>query len=81
MNRMIGALTAVFIAFMLIAPAFAKTGDVNGDGRVDLKDIALVARHFGSTPGQPTWDARCDLNGDGQINMLDLAILARHFGT
>ena len=56
-------------------------GDVNGDGRVDLRDIALVARAFGSTPGSPNWNPAADLNGDGIVNMQDIALVARHFGS
>jgi hypothetical protein len=55
-------------------------GDVNGDGRVDLKDIALVARAFGSTPGSPNWNPTADLNGDGKIDMKDITLVARNFG-
>jgi hypothetical protein len=55
-------------------------GDVNGDGRVDLKDIALVARAFGSTPTSPNWNPAADLNGDGKIDMKDITLVARNFG-
>ena len=55
-------------------------GDVNGDGRVDLRDIALVARAFGATPTSPNWNPAADINGDGIINMQDITLVARHFG-
>jgi parallel beta-helix repeat protein len=55
-------------------------GDVNGDGRVDLRDLALVARAFGSTPGSPNWNPACDFYGDGTVNMKDIALVARNFG-
>jgi len=55
-------------------------GDVNGDGRVDLKDIALVARAFGSTPTSPNWNPAADINGDGVVNVQDITLVARHFG-
>jgi hypothetical protein len=55
-------------------------GDVNGDGRVDLKDLALVARALGSTPGRPNWNPACDFYGDGTVSMKDLALVARNFG-
>ncbi len=55
-------------------------GDVNGDGRVDLRDIALVARAFGSTPGSPNWNSYADINGDGKVDMKDIASVIRNFG-
>jgi hypothetical protein len=55
-------------------------GDVNGDGIVDLKDVALVASAFGSTPNSPNWNPAADLNGDGTVNMEDMALIARYFG-
>ncbi|MGD0160804.1 MAG: dockerin type I domain-containing protein [Candidatus Bathyarchaeia archaeon] len=54
-------------------------GDVNGDGVVDLRDIALVARAFGSTPGGPNWNPAADINGDGTVNMEDVTLVARNF--
>jgi uncharacterized repeat protein (TIGR01451 family) len=55
-------------------------GDVNGDGLVNMKDIALVARAFGSTPTSPNWNFAADLNRDGLVNMKDMALVARNFG-
>jgi hypothetical protein len=55
-------------------------GDVNGDGRVDMKDIAMVARAFGSTSSSPNWNPAADINGDGTVSMKDIAIVARNFG-
>jgi hypothetical protein len=55
-------------------------GDVNGDGIVNMKDIALIARAFGSTPGSPNWNPAADVNGDGIVNMKDIALVARYFG-
>jgi hypothetical protein len=31
-------------------------GDLNMDGKVDLKDIVLAARAFGEFPGRPRWN-------------------------
>jgi hypothetical protein len=54
-------------------------GDINGDGKVDMKDIAYVARRFMCTPSDPLWDPAADINSDGIINMIDIATVARHF--
>jgi predicted deacylase len=54
--------------------------DVNQDGAVDMHDISIVARAFGSTPSSPNWNPAADVNGDGTVNMADLAMVVRHFG-
>ena len=58
-------------------------GDVTGrnglpDGRVDMKDIGLIAWHFGETvpPASPS----LDIYPDGTINMQDIGIAVAHFG-
>jgi len=60
-------------------------GDITGpagvpDGKVDIRDISLIARAFGSSPGQPGWNPICDLNGDGRINIIDISLAAKNFG-
>jgi hypothetical protein len=49
-------------------------GDVNGDGRIDILDIAYIGARF---EGQ---DALADLNQDGTVNILDLVLAASNFG-
>ncbi len=55
-------------------------GDVDGNGKVDIRDIAMAARAFGSYPGHPRWDPDLDFNNDGKINIRDLVLVARNFG-
>jgi len=58
-------------------------GDVNGDGKVDGKDLGSVAWCFGSYPGAHppmSWDPNCDTNNDGKVDGKDLGIVAWHFG-
>ena len=55
-------------------------GDVNGDTVVNMRDIALVARAFGSNKTSSNWNLYADINGDGVVNMRDVALAARHFG-
>jgi hypothetical protein len=54
--------------------------DVNGDGEVDMHDIALAARTFGSYRGHPRWNPIVDINLDGKVNLRDIALIARKFG-
>jgi len=55
-------------------------GDVNVDGKVDMKDVGIVARLFRVPPTDPLWNPDCDINVDGKVDMKDVGIVARHFG-
>jgi uncharacterized protein (DUF2141 family) len=55
-------------------------GDINGDGKVDMKDIGVLARLFGIKAGDTNWNPDCDLNSDGKINLRDVAMAAKNFG-
>ena len=63
--------------------------DVNRDGAVNMKDVALLARAFGShapnydypgEPASPNWNPACDFDGDGLVDMADVALLCSCFG-
>lgn len=54
--------------------------DVNGDGTVDILDLAIVASLYGMSKGNPRYDAEADLDQNDEINISDLAIVARNFG-
>jgi len=63
----------------------ALVGDITGpngvpDGKIDVRDIALIGSCLGSHPGHNRWDLRCDINGDQKINILDIALVARNYG-
>jgi len=55
-------------------------GDVNGDFKVDMRDLNLIILHFGSQKGSPDYVANCDINGDGKIDIKDIFIIISHFG-
>jgi hypothetical protein len=61
------------------AVSVAIQGDINGDHKVDMKDIGYVARRFLISTSDPLWDSNADINGDGKIDMKDIGIAARHF--
>jgi len=68
----------------------AKPGtDVNGDGKVNIEDVALVAKAIGAvgpnflspgSPPSPNWNPRYDLNGDNKIDLRDLIVICKDFG-
>jgi len=55
-------------------------GDINADGIVNILDVAIVARAYGSKLGDPSWNPNADVNDDGQINILDIATVAKEYG-
>jgi hypothetical protein len=55
-------------------------GDVNGDGKVRVDDVLLVAQHFGLNEGDPGWNPQCDLTGDGKVRVDDILLVAQAFG-
>ena len=70
---------ASVIALALL-PTVIIPGDVNGDFKVDMKDIGYVAKRFGITPTSPLWDPNADINDDGKIDMKDIGTAAKNFG-
>lgn len=53
-------------------------GDLNGDRRADLQDLATLLAHFGSAAEGPH-DG--DLDATGDVSLQDLALLLANFGT
>ncbi len=49
-------------------------GDVNGDDRVDIADLAQIAVHFTSN------DAQSDVDGNGAVDIMDLTLAGLNFG-
>jgi len=54
--------------------------DINGDGRVDIADVAVVCCAFGSWPTHERWNPTCDVNGDSRIGIMDVALACHKFG-
>jgi hypothetical protein len=49
-------------------------GDLNADNRINIFDLATIAKVYGSG------DALADLNADGTVNILDLVLAAGNYG-
>lgn len=64
----------------------ALIGDITGlndsepDGRVDIKDVALVAISYGASLGDPKWNANADINDDDKIDIRDVSMVASNYG-
>jgi hypothetical protein len=63
--------------------------DLNKDGHIDILDIRIVAKAFGSaavddpeTPWDETlnWNPIADVNADGRVDIFDLRLVAKHYG-
>jgi len=50
-----------------------RTADADGDGTVDVLDLARLARAWGSAAGQGLYDLATDLDGDGLVGDPDAA--------
>lgn len=53
-----------------------KSGDANGDGEIDLKDVVMIRKYYAG------WDVEineenADANGDGTVDLKDVVILRR----
>lgn len=55
-------------------------GDVNGDGNVNIIDVAMVAYAYRATPGSPLWNPNADFDNDGIIDIIDLSITFYNYG-
>ena len=71
----IAALTVV-----RLAPSSSFDADLNKDGAVNIMDIAIVARAYGTQPGDGRWNEKADLDNNGIINIVDVSIVAKDFG-
>lgn len=63
----------------ITAPVANITGDVNGDGIVNIFDLVLVASHFGKNV-DTAQAPNPDVNGDGTVNVFDLVIVSNVMG-
>jgi hypothetical protein len=55
-------------------------GDVNMDGKVDIRDLHCIAQAYGSRTGQPGYKSVLDENEDGRIDIRDVALVAKNYG-
>jgi hypothetical protein len=67
--------TCIVSTVIIIAPS-----DLDANGEINIIDVSIVARAYGSTPQEPNWNQSADINKDGIINIMDIALVAHDFG-
>ncbi len=55
-------------------------GDLNGDCKVDILDVAITAVAFDTREGDVRWNPDADINGDGRVDIVDVAMAAANLG-
>jgi hypothetical protein len=68
------------VGFSLVTFRVNFLGDLDGNGKVNIIDITIVAKAFGSKSGDSNWDASADLDKNGTINIVDVTIVAKDYG-
>ena len=64
------------VLFRRIDLGGGKTGDCDGDGKVNVFDLQIMARSWNKAEGQQGYDGRADLTGDKKVNVMDLQVMA-----
>jgi peptidylprolyl isomerase len=59
--------------------------DINHDLKVNMKDVGISAKAFGTISGDAKWNPHADITGpdgvpDGKVDMRDISLIAKHFG-
>jgi hypothetical protein len=55
-------------------------GDVNGDALVDACDLCQLGKAYGTTSGNPSYDADADQDKDADVDGADLTTVSSHYG-
>jgi len=61
-------------------PSYLKLDAPAPDLTVNIKDISIAAKAFGTIPGQPGWSSIADVNHDYKIDIRDISLIAKQFG-
>lgn len=55
-------------------------GDINGDSRVDILDLTLLAGSYGKESADALYNPLADLDAGGSVDLHDLLLLAGNYG-
>jgi hypothetical protein len=55
-------------------------GDVDGNRKVNIFDIVMIAGSYGTVTGDPGYIPNCDIDGSGAVNIFDVVRAAGNYG-
>jgi hypothetical protein len=55
-------------------------GDLDTDGSVNIYDIFILAKAFGTYPGHPRWNPKADIDGNNKVDISDVFAMAKQYG-
>lgn len=72
---------SVFLGDVSVTTSIVVTipGDIDGNFKVQLRDLVILAKAYGSKLGDSNWNPNADINGNGIVGLSDLVILALHY--
>ena len=68
------------LAGRIVRTTAALPGDVDGDGDVNIQDLAALLAAYGTCSGDPGYDPNADFDSSGCIELSDLATLLGNYG-
>jgi len=57
-----------------------RARDLNKNSRANILDISVVAKAYGTEPGDPNWNPMADMDDNGIIDIRDIAKVAKDYG-
>jgi hypothetical protein len=59
---------------------YSVYSDLNDDRTVNILDIAIAAKAYGSREGDQNWNEFADLDRNAMVNILDISMVAKDYG-
>jgi len=73
-------LETTFVETRTITNELIIPGDVNSDLKIDIMDVAFIAKGYGCVEGSAGWDRRADIIRGSIIDIKDVSYVSRNYG-